>query len=317
MAARAQLSLRLSSGHMMPCVGFGIGSAWYKGARGSEPLRAAIRAALDAGFRHIDDAEMYSNEVDVGEALRDWLTTSGVPRSELFVTSKVLASIEAGESVDVACRRTLHNLGLEYIDLYLLHAPFRRADAGPLPLPLPTLWAAMEALVHAGLVRSIGVSNFRPCDLAEIFAARPAIPPAINQVERHPRLRQPLLTAACAADRITLAAYGPLVPLTRPGPGSDSVAAIAAAIAAARGGGVTPARVLLAWALRAPGASHGSAVVVTTTSSPERMADALAAGSLELTDAEVGALDAAGAAVASLRAYWGSLKVDWGGGAAM
>lgn len=313
MASFPQPSLRLSSGHSIPCIGFGVGSAWFRGARGSEPLRKAIRDALNAGFRHIDDAEMYGNEVDIGAAIREWCAESGVPRSEIFVTSKVLAAVEAGETVDAACRRTLGNLGLDYLDLYLLHAPFRRADGGPLPLPLPVLWASMEGLVTAGLVRTIGVSNFRPCDLEEIAAARPTIPPAINQVERHPCLRQPALADACKASGIALAAYGPLVPLTRAGQGTVSVAAAAAAIAASRGGGVTAARVLISWALHAPQGKLGSAVAVTTTSSPERMADALAASCLQLTSEEVGSLDAAGDAAPPLRAYWGSLKVDWGG----
>lgn len=257
---------------------------------------------------------MYGNEADVGAAIHEWCAETGVPRSELFVTSKVIASIEAGETVAAACRRTLRNLGLDYLDLYLLHAPFRRVDAGPLPSSLPELWASMEELVRSGLVRSIGVSNFRPCDLAEIAAARPAIPPAINQVERHPCLRQPALADACLAAGIALAAYGPLVPLTRPGQGGDAVAAAALTIAGLRGGGVTAARVLLAWALQAPRGPLGSAVAITTTSSPERMADALAAGSLQLTADELKTLHAAGDSAPPVRAYWGSLKVDWGSG---
>ena len=305
-----QPSVRLSSGFYIPALGFGIGSAWYKGSRGSEPLRSAIVSALNAGFRHIDDAEMYENEADVGAAIKEWCSTSGVSRSSLFITSKVLPSIEAGESVEAACRRTLANLGLDYLDLYLLHAPFRRADAGPLPLTLSELWQGMEKLVSAGLVRSIGLSNFRPVDIAEILAGPHSITPAINQVERHPRLRQPRLVEVCSAAGIVLAAYGPLVSLTRPDPMGEPVAAAAAAIAAAHGGSVTPSRVLLAWALRS---GSGGGVAVTTTSSPARMADALAAATLPLSAAEVAQLESAGDATPSKRAYWGALKVDWGG----
>ncbi len=200
-----------------------------------------------------------------------------------------------------ACRRTLANLGLDYLDLYLLHAPFRR-DGTSFAVPLPALWREMEALVSDGLVRSIGVSNFRRCDLAAISAGA-RIGPAVNQVERHLCLRQPALARACADAGVALAAYGPLVPLTRAG--APAVAAAAAGIAAARG--VTPHQVLLAWSLAA------GVITLTTSSDPARMRQSLAALDLRLSADELAALDSAGEQSPPMRAFWTHLpaSVDW------
>jgi diketogulonate reductase-like aldo/keto reductase len=299
---------KLSSGALVPALAFGVGSDWFRGAKGSEPLRRAIVAALDAGWRHLDDAEMYANELDVGAAIQEWRAKTGAPRTELCITSKVLSSIEDGTGIEAACRRTLTNLGLEYLDVYLLHAPFRRADASPLPQSLAELWRQMEALVAAGLVRSIGVSNFRVCDLKVITESSPTILPALNQVEMHPRLLQPRLFAACAALGITMGAFGPLVPLTKGGcceAGATDGLSVALA-AAAEAHGVSPAQVLLAWSLGA------GAVTVTTTSNPARLAEALTtARSVHLSPGEFSAISAAGGSAAPLRTYWNKLQVDW------
>lgn len=299
----------LSSGYTIPALAFGVGSEWFKGVKGSEPLRVAIGSALDAGFRHIDDAEMYENESDVGYSIQQWLTKTGTPRSALFITSKILSSIEAGIGIEAGCRRTLAKLGLEYLDLYLLHAPFRRADASPLPESLPVLWQQMEALVTAGYVRSIGVSNFRVCDMRAILESRPRIIPAINQVERHPLLAQPCLMAACTSAGTTISAYAPLLPLTKglcctPGTATTALSTTLLAVAAAHA--VSPAQVLLVWSVQS------GVVTITTTSNPARMAEAIATvRTLRLSEDEMAAITAAGAAEAPVRAYWHTLPVDW------
>ena len=180
----------------IPELGFGVGTAFFKSS--GQPDREAlltrsVHAALDAGFRHIDEAEMYENEATTGEALRAWLARNpGTPRSSLFVTSKVM-TVEAG--IENVCRRSLAAMKLEYFDLYLVHAPWKKSGA-PFEMPLAQVWKQMEALVDAGLVHLIGVSNWRIADLQQIVDdAR--ILPACNQIEAHPYLQQPALMRYC------------------------------------------------------------------------------------------------------------------------
>lgn len=296
--------LTLASGHSIPAVGYGAGTTWFKGAKGEEALRDAVVVALDAGFTHIDDAEMYENEAAVGAGIRQWLEKTGRPRSELFVTSKVLGSIRR-DGIEAGCRRTLASLGLEYLDLYLMHAPFSPTGEA-FETPLPALWAQMEGLVAAGLVRSIGVSNFRVADLKAILAGA-AIKPCLNQVELHLRLQQPRLAAFCAEQGVVMAAYGSLVPITaqdakEEGGAGAPVRAAVEAVAAAHS--VGPEQVLLARNLQR------GIVCITTTTKPERLGNFLDAPKVTLTASELESLEAAGAA-APLRTFWDKATVDW------
>ena len=169
-------------------------------------------------------------------------------REDVWVTSKVANPSIAARRVGDACRDTLRRLRVSHLDLYLVHSPFTG-------VPLLDTWREMEALHDAGLVRAIGVSNFRVRDL-EALLPHARITPAVNQVERHPYLQQRELAALCAQHGIQLAAYCPLGPLTL-WPGGP-VDAVAADIARAHAGqpGATPAGVLLAWPL-----AQGHAVV--------------------------------------------------------
>jgi diketogulonate reductase-like aldo/keto reductase len=164
-------------------IGYGTGTAWFaaSGPR-VEELKSAVTASLDAGFRHLDEAEMYGNEAATGEALSAWRAAhSEVHREALHITSKII-SVDSG--VEAICRRSLAAMQLDYFDLYLVHAPFQR-NGDPFSTPLPKVWAEMEALVAAGLTRAIGVSNWRVRDLQAI-AGSANIHPAVNQVEAHP-----------------------------------------------------------------------------------------------------------------------------------
>ena len=186
--------------------------------------------------------------MSTGKGIAAWLASSCQPRSSLFITSKVLNGIDAEGGIAAACRRSLANLGLDYVDLYLIHAPFKQSGE-PFTQSLSDLWKDMETLVADGLVKSIGVSNFRVCDIQAVLATA-SIPPAINQVERHPCLPQENLFYKCTLGGITMAAYGSLCPLTKP----DVVArvgAMATGIAAAHGAQVTAGMVLLAWNMQA------------------------------------------------------------------
>mmetsp|Transcript_118287 Transcript_118287/g.314777 ORF Transcript_118287/g.314777 Transcript_118287/m.314777 type:complete len:315 (-) Transcript_118287:208-1152(-) len=282
----------LAPGVDMPGLGYGIGTKWFR-ASGDQAssLRESILAALDCGLRHIDEAEMYENDVTTGEALRLWMQRTGTPRQGLFVTHKVMSVDSPG--VLATCRRSLENMGLEHFDLYLIHAPFQRSGE-PFQTPLKLAWSQMESLVDAGLARSIGVSNWRVCDLEEVFEAA-RIKPACNQVEAHPYLQQPALLKYCKARGISVSAYGCQLPLTRDllqgGPADAAVAE------AAKHHGVTPGQVLLRW-------SHQVGFVpVTTTGRPERMAEYLRVFSFELSLEELEAISAAGR-TRQRRCFW-------------
>ena len=246
----------LRSGAKMPALAWGTGTAWF--CRAPEDLEAATNAPLQAnlvdalrsGFRHLDAAEMYQNEADVGAALAAFLAESGLPRDAVWVTSKVAnPSIAAGRVRD-ACLDTLRRLRVSRLDLYLVHSPFA---GGP---PMADTWRAMEALVDEGLVAHIGVSNFGLEDMRSLLATA-RIKPEVNQLEYHPYLQSRPLAALCAAEGIALAAYCPLGPLSL-WPGGSVDAAVAAAAAAHPG--ATAAGVLLAWPL-----AQGHAVVRTSS----------------------------------------------------
>ena len=316
-----------------PPLGFGLGTTWFGGARGSEALTSCVHAALDAGFRHIDEAEMYGNEDVTGPAISSWLGRPGnaATRADLFITSKVLGTIEvagaaarkaggdtsavaAAEVVAVgtACRASLVKLQLEYLDLFLLHAPFARSGVA-FTASLPELWGAMEALVEEGLVRHVGVSNWREADLRAVLEQPAGVlrhRPACNQLEYHPLLQQPTLAAFSAAEGIATVSYAPLSPITKPacsGDGPGDVAAVAEAVAeelsAASSGGpcVTTAQVLLRWSLQT------AQSVITTSTKVERIVESIAVldGSIVLSAAQVARITDAG------RPHW--VRSFWGG----
>jgi diketogulonate reductase-like aldo/keto reductase len=280
----------------MPRLGFGVGTAWFQGARGEEALACAVRGALEAGFTMVDDAEMYGNEVATGKGVAAYLDAdSQRQRSDLFLVNKAHGSVVTGGAAGVreACVASLARTGPSaggYFDLYLLHAPFAK-DGTPYTESLPALWRAMEGLVDEGLAVSIGVSNFRTQDLDAMLGGGCRVVPRVNQVERHPALRQPGLAASCAARGVGLVAYGPLVSLkdTEPSAVRGAAEAIAenrralaataaTAAASARSAGVTTG----AEGGSASSPSHSTA---TTTPAPTTGSTATVAGTV--TSAQV------------------------------
>ena len=225
-----------------------------------------------------------------GEALQEWLSKHAVPRERLHITGKVL-SVDAEGGVEAVCRRSLHALGCDYLDLYLVHAPFQR-DGSPFATSLPEVWRQMEALVDKGLVKAVGVSNWRVCDLQAIYEGA-QIKPCCNQIEAHPYLQQPLLADYCAERKITLCAYAPLAPLTKV-PGGPVDAPVNASAAAH---GKTPAQILLRWCLQT------GKVPITTTSRPERLVEYKGAFGFELSAGKVAAISEAGKQ-SPRRLYW-------------
>lgn len=206
-------TIKLNSGYLMPRLGLGT---WK-----SEPgeVSTAVEYALRQGYRHVDCAAIYFNEKEVGDGIK----ASGVPRQEIFVTGKLWNNKHHPEDVEAACRKSLTDLGLEYIDLYLMHFPvaFQRGDVmNPLKangdiefdetIHFTDTWLAMEKLVAAGLVRSIGLSNFNSVQIDKIIQ-KGSIVPAINQVECHPYFSQSKLREFCNKRGIEVTAYSPLV----------------------------------------------------------------------------------------------------------
>ncbi|RLN71761.1 hypothetical protein BBJ29_002378, partial [Phytophthora kernoviae] len=215
---------QLPSGHSIPSIALGV----YQSPPGSETYDA-VRSALRLGYRHIDTATAYGNEEDVGKAIQD----SGVPRQEIFVTSKIANRTWDYKEVVDGVRLSNRKIGLEYIDLYLLHAPFEsatRADA----------WKALEDMQAEGIVRDIGVSNFGEKHLLKL-AETWRVKPAVNQVELHPWLARTNTVKFCESQGILMEAYSPLARAQKM---DDPVLQqIASELKA------TPAQVLVAWSL--------------------------------------------------------------------
>ncbi|MBI4054127.1 MAG: aldo/keto reductase [Candidatus Doudnabacteria bacterium] len=190
----------LNNGVQIPRLGLGV----WKIPDG-EPVVNAVSWALQAGYRHIDTAKIYGNEVGVGQGIK----ASGIAREQIFVTTKLWLSDQGYKSTLAALDDSLARLGLSYVDLYLVHWPFpyeflkvgnKRAET----------WRAMEELHRAGKARAIGVSNYTIAHLEEMKSYA-AIPPAVDQVELHPFLYQKELVDYCSRNKIAVEAYSPLV----------------------------------------------------------------------------------------------------------
>jgi alcohol dehydrogenase (NADP+) len=228
--------------------------------------RTATRAALDAGFRHFDCAERYRNEREVGEALEQGLAANGIAREDIFVTTKLWNSNHRPERVEPAFAASLDRLGIEYLNLYLIHTPYAfqsgdeqdpRDEIGNViydkGVTLLDTWRAMENLVDHGKCRAIGLSDVGLNELLPIYESA-RIKPAVVQVESHPYLPETELLEFCKAKGIVLLAFAPLGHGMKPGPLEDPViTAIAARV------GKTPAQVLLAWAVQ-----RGTALLTTS-----------------------------------------------------
>ncbi|KAI3516857.1 hypothetical protein L1887_15961 [Cichorium endivia] len=199
----------------IPLIGMGMATD----KEGSDKVKAAVLEAIKVGYRHFDTAALYGTETAVGEgiveALRQGLIKS---RAELFITTKLWCNSAEGHLVLPAIKRSLQNLGLEYVDLYLVHWPLKQnQDEIKIPIPkesiaainIKDVWEGMEKCQTLGLTKSIGVSNFAPRRIEEILSFA-KIPPAVNQVEMNPLWQQKKLNEFCKKNDILLTAYSPL-----------------------------------------------------------------------------------------------------------
>lgn len=251
---------RLNNGVEIPTIGLGV----YQSARGKETTSAVLEA-LRAGYRHIDTARIYGNEEDVGEAVRQ----SGVPRAEVFVTTKLWNADQGYDKALRAFEASNQRLGLEYVDLYLVHwpVPNKRRDS----------WRALERLLSEGKARAIGVSNYMPQHLDELLASCTVVP-SVNQIELSPFLQQRETRATCLKHGIAVEAYSPLTRGVKLG--HPVVRAVAASLQR------TPAQVLLRWCLQ-----H-DLIVLPKSTQPARIRENAAVTDFELSAAQMAELDA-------------------------
>jgi diketogulonate reductase-like aldo/keto reductase len=259
MTSAAIPTVLLNDDHTIPVVGLGVGEL------SDSDAEAAVSAALEAGYRLIDTASAYGNEAGVGRAI----AASGIPREDIFVTTKLATSDQGFRSSQDAARASLERLGLDYMDLYLIHWP--GGDTGK----YVDSFAGLLKLREDGVSRSVGVANFSPDDLTNIIALTFSTP-AINQIELHPLLNQAEWRAANAENNVATQAYSPL--------GVGRLLDHPTITAVADAHGKTPAQVLIRWSIQLGN------IVIPRSGNPERIVSNLDVFDFELTEAEMATL---------------------------
>ena len=255
--------IMLSNGQDIPQLGFGVFLVE------PEDTVAAVSTALEVGYRHIDTAEMYGNEKEVGEAIR----RSGLDRSDVFVTSKLANDAHEPDDARRAFDQSLKALGFDYLDLFLIHWPLPTRYGGD----YVSTWKTLEEFYRDGRARSIGVSNFQPRHLRRLHTESD-IPPAVDQIEVNPYLTQDELRGFCAAHQIAIEAWSPL--------GQGTVLDDPTIEAIARRVGKTPAQVVLRWHIE-----RGD-IVFPKSVTPERIKENIEIFDFELPGGDVEAISA-------------------------
>jgi len=262
--------LLFQNGDVFPTLGLGT---WLSG---KNDVYDAVLEAVRLGYRHLDCAYIYQNEVEIGKALKFCIATGMVTREELFVTSKLWNSDHAPERVEVAIRKSLSNLQLDYLDLYLIHWPVafksgceQARDAADLVslevMPLESTWEAMENVYSLGLAKHIGVSNFNVPKLKKLMAVA-KVNPEVNQVELHPYFQQNELVLFCQQNGILVTAFSPLGG-HRLINDDDSIAKNPTILSIAEKHSCLPTEVILAWGMK-----RGTAVIPKSVN-PTRIRD--------------------------------------------
>ncbi len=253
-------TITMNDGKDIPQLGFGVC------AISQADTTAAVKTALEAGYRHIDTATIYKNERQVGAAVR----TSGITRDDIFVTTKLWNTDQGRASAIEACEKSLELLGLEYVDLYLIHW------AQPKQNKYRESWESLLELRERGLVKSVGVSNFTTSQIDEIIADT-GVKPVVSQIETHPFFNQAQQRAENAARSIVTEAWSPL--------GQGSALQHPDLVAIAKAHDATVAQIVIAWHLAAGN------VVIPKSQTPQRIVSNLQAVNVELTAQDIEAID--------------------------
>ncbi|KAJ4475324.1 NADP-dependent oxidoreductase domain-containing protein [Lentinula edodes] len=275
------LTFKLNDGAQIPWLGFGTGTALF-----NKDSTEAVKVAIQTGVTHLDGAQLYRNEESLGQGIKD----SGVPREKLFVTTK-LAETPSAPTIKATLEESLKKLGLEYVDLFLIHSPVVALREGK----LKQWWKEMEEIKKEGLAKSIGVSNFTVEHL-QIILEDATVVPAVNQIELHPYVWDvnSKVYSFCKDKGIVIESYGGLSPIVRaPGGPVDAVLASAAErLSKESGTTVSAGQVLSKWLVQK------DVVVVTTSSKVSRIKEALLTASLpDLTVDEISAIETEGSKV--------------------
>ena len=258
----------LQNGVKMPCVGYGT---WQ--TPDGEVARNSVRTAIEAGYRHIDTAAGYGNEASVGAAIKE----SGVARDQLFVTTKHWVADRGYEKTIAACEKSLQNLGMDYMDLYLIHWPAVAKVASNWEEINADTWRGFEKLYKDGKIRAIGVSNFLPNHMDSLIA-NSTVKPMVNQIEFHPGYYQPELVEYCKKNGITVQAWSPL------GSGAVLKDPLLAEIAAKYGKSV--AQLCIRFALQQ------DVVALPKSTNPQRIASNMDVFDFQITDEDMAAIKA-------------------------
>ncbi|NHN30426.1 aldo/keto reductase [Paenibacillus sp. S3N08] len=259
MSKQSTVSIELHNGVTMPQLGFGV----WKTKPGNEVINA-VKSAIEAGYRSIDTAAAYDNEEGVGTAIKE----CGIDREQLFITTKVWNASQGYDSTLKAFEESRKKLGIDIIDLYLIHWPVKGK--------YKETWRALEQLYKDGAVRAIGVSNFQVHHLEDVIAGSEIVP-MVNQIELHPRLSQLELRSFCQANRIQVEAWSPLMQGNLDLP-------VLAKLAAKHG--KTPAQVILRWSLQ------NGIVVIPKSITPARIQENAAIFDFTLSAEDISELDA-------------------------
>ncbi|MGP4966921.1 aldo/keto reductase [Glutamicibacter ardleyensis] len=254
-------AVTLNNGVQMPQIGFGVFQV------PNEETTTAVAAALKAGYRSIDTAAIYGNEEGVGKALAE----SGINREELFITSKIWISDMGYEQTLKAFDESLQRLGLDYLDLFLIHWPAPEKEL------YVEIWKALEKLYAEKKIRAIGVSNFQPTHLQKLIDATDVVP-AVNQVELHPALQNAEVSAANAGHGIATEAWSPLA--------QGALLNDASILAIGEAHQVTAAQVILRWHLQR------GRVIIPKSVTESRIVQNLDLFGFELSGEELAAIDA-------------------------
>lgn len=248
---------KLNNGVNIPAIGLGVFRV-----ENQELAYNTVKTALSVGYRHIDTAMIYGNEQAVGKAIKD----SGIPRNEIFLTTKLWNDDQRSGKVQEAMEASLKRLGMDYVDLYLVHWPVKETYVN--------VWKEMEKVYKSGKAKTIGVSNYNPHHLDDLLN-KAEIVPAINQIECYPYLAQESVVRYCQSKGIFLEAWGPL------GAGQSDILVNPVIVEIAKKYSKSPAQIVLRWNV------ERGVIVIPKSVHKERMAENLSIADFQLTKDDV------------------------------